>query len=113
MLSPSASLASLLAFCKSQARIESRNYFQPGFARPDEVSAWRSDCVKRDRARKLCFQAFPGRLKSAASEALVPGNYGFQGRLSILPDGSVDYTSGQYSPVEIYSALLAYLEATN
>jgi hypothetical protein len=110
MPSPSASLASLLSFCKSQARIESRDYFQPGFARPDEVSAWRSDCAKRDHARRLCFQAFPGRLKSAASEALIPGDYG---RLSILPDGSADYTSGQYAPLEIYGALLSYLEATN
>jgi hypothetical protein len=113
MSSPSASLDSLLAFCKSQARIESQNYFEPSFARPDEVAAWRSDCAKRNRARKLCFQAFPGRLKSAASEALVPGNYGFQGRLSILPDGSADYTSGQYAPLEVYGALLSYLEATN
>jgi hypothetical protein len=113
MSSPSASLDSLLAFCKSQARIESRNYFGPSFARPDEVAAWRSDCAKRNRARKLCFRAFPGRLKSAASEALVPGDYGYQGRLSILPDGSIEYTSGQYSPLEIYSALFAYLEASN
>jgi hypothetical protein len=44
---------------------------------------------------------------------LVPGNYGYQGRLSILPDGSIEYTSGQYSPLEIYSALFAYLEATD
>jgi hypothetical protein len=110
MLSPSASLASLLSFCKSQARIESCKYFQPGFARPDEVAAWRSDCAKRDHARRLCFQAFPGRLKSAASEALIPGRYG---RLSILPDGSADYIAGQYAPLEVYGALLAYLKASN
>jgi hypothetical protein len=113
MLSPSASLASLLAFCESQARIERIDYFDPRFPRPDEVQAWRNDCAKRTRARKLCFAAFPGRLKSAAFESLVPGDYGFQGRLSILSDGSIDYTSGQYSPLEIYPALLAYLEASN
>lgn len=113
MLSPSASLASLLAFCKSQARIERIDYFDPRFPRPDEVQAWRGDCAKRAKARKLCFAAFPGRLKSAASEALIPGSYGQGGRLSILPDGSMDYTSGQYSPLEIYPALWAYLEATN
>ena len=113
MLSPSASLASLLAFCENQARIERIDYLDPRFSRPDEVQAWRGDCAKRTKARKLCFAAFPGRLKSAASEALVPGDYGFQERLSILPDGSIDYTSGQYSPLEIYPALLAYLEATN
>jgi hypothetical protein len=120
MLSPSASpsaspavvasLASLLAFCQRQARIKSTDYFDPRFARPDEKQAWLSDCAKRNRARKLCFRVFPGRLKSAASEALIPGDYG---RLSILPDGSADYTSGQYAPLEIYGALLSYLEATN
>ena len=112
-LSASASLASLLTFCRSQARIERIDYFDPRCAKHEEVQAWRRDCAKRDRARKLCFAAFPGRLKSAASEALVPGDYGFQGRLSILSDGSFDYTSGQYAPLEIYQAFLSYLEATN
>ncbi len=109
----SASLASLLAFCRSQGRIESIDYFDPRFCKPEDAQAWRKDCAKRSRAKKLCFAAFPGRLKSAASEALIPGDYGFQGRLSILSGGSIDYTSGIYSPLEIYPALLSYLEATN
>lgn len=112
-LSDSASLASLLTFCRSQARIERIDYFDPRFCKPEEIQAWRSDCAKRDRARRLCFAAFPGRLKSAASEALVLGDYGFQGRLSVLSDGSLDYTSGLYAPLEIYQALLSYLKATN
>ena len=112
-LPASASLASLLAFCKSQARIESIDYWDPGFCKPEEVQTWRRDCAKRSLARKLCFAAFPGRLKSAAFEALVPGDYGFQGRLSILSGGSIDYTPGIYAPLEIYQALLSYLEATN
>ncbi len=89
------------------------DYFDPRFCKPEEVQAWRRDCAKRTQARKLCFTAFPGRLKSAASEALVTGDYGFQRRLSIFPDGSIDYTSGLYSPLEIYPALLSYLVATN
>jgi hypothetical protein len=110
MLSPSASLASLLAFCKSQARIESCDYFDPRFARPDEVAAWQSDKSRRDRQRKACFRLFPGRLRSAASEPLIPGSYG---RLSISEDGSPSYVVGQYAPLEIFHALAAYLEATN
>lgn len=105
-------LSDLLAFCKRQARIEARDYIDP-YARgqlfADQLSAWRIDKRKRDAARKACFAAFPARLKSA-DEKLVPGSYG---RLSISQEGSPDYTACQYSPLEIYGALLSYLEATN
>ena len=109
---PMATLLDLLAFCKSQARIESRDYIDKWAQEPlhsQQVSAWRRDCRLRDSARKACFLAFPGRLHNA-SEELIPGNYG---RLSISESGECDYTIGQYAPREIYGALLFYLEATN
>ena len=108
----SASLSDLLAFVRSQARIELSDYTDPwsrGELRRQQISAWRRDCRLRDQARRACFDAFPGRLKSGA-EVLIPGNYG---RLSIDPMGGIDYTIGQYAPREIYDALLSYLEATN
>ena len=108
----SASLSDLLAFVRSQARIELSDYTDPwsrGELRKQQISAWRRDCRLRDQARRACFDAFPGRLKSGV-EVLIPGNYG---RLSIDPMGDLDYTIGQYSPREIYGALLSYLEATN
>ena len=105
-------LSDLLAFCRQQARIEARDYLDPyaqGELRSQQLDAWRRDCRLRDQARKACFQAFPARLRKG-TEALIPGNYG---RLSIGADGAPDYIIGQYSPREIYGALLAYLEATN
>jgi hypothetical protein len=102
-------LLDLLAFCKANARISASDYFDSRYARPDEVAAWKSDCARRQRQRKACFRAFPGRL-SKASEALIPGNYG---RLSIGKDGQPSYTVGQYAPLEIWHALSFYLEATN
>lgn len=107
-----ASLSDLLAFCKSQARIESADYVDHWASeslRKQQISAWRRDCRLRNDARKACFHAFPSRL-SKGQEALIPGSYG---RLSILPDGSPDYTVGQYAPREIYGALLQYLQATD
>ena len=108
----SASLSDLLAFVRSQARIEARDYLDPyrcAKLRRQQVSVWRRDCRLRDQARRACFDAFPGRLNSGG-EALIPGNYG---RLSIDSMGAIDYTIGQYAPREIYGALLSYLEATN
>ena len=108
-------LSDLLAFCKAQARIEARNYVDP-YSRDqlfvDQLSAWRSDKRKRDEARKACFAAFPARLRFA-DEKLVPGSYGFQKRLVITEDGSPGYMPGIYAPLEIYKALLSYLEATS
>lgn len=102
------SLSSLLSFCKSQARISAIDFFDPRFPRAEEVRAWQAEKRRRDRARKACFLAFPGRL-SAATETVIPGRYG---RLVIGADG-FDYVVGQYAPAEIYSALLSYLKATN
>jgi hypothetical protein len=107
-----ATLADLLAYCARQARINACDYFEPGYAKPEEVVSWRADCRKRSDARNLCFRAFPGRLRTG-SEQLVPGNYGPSGRLTIEPDGTADYTAGQYAPLEIYHALADYLVSTN
>jgi len=106
------SLSDLLAFARSQARIEMKDYVDPwlrGDRRKEGVELWRRDCRMRSQAKRACFQAFPSRLLKA-SEALIPGHYG---RLSIDPMGGIDYTAGQYAPREIYGALLSYLTATN
>lgn len=108
-------LSDLLAYCRSQARIEACDYLDPcsrGNLRTQQLSAWRRDCRLRDKARKQCLQAFSGRLLNG-SELLVPGSYGPQRRLTISLDGVPDYCPGIYSPREIYGALFDYLTATN
>jgi len=105
-------LSDLAAYCRRQARIELANYVDP-WARDDRraegLALWRVDRRTRDVARAACFRAFPGRLRTG-TEPLQPGRYG---RLTIEPDGSPDYTSGQYAAVEIYNYLLQYLRETN
>lgn len=103
-------LSDLLAYARSQARIERIDYFDPRCARADEVSAWRSDLRERDRMRQKLLRAFPGRLSRADSEELIPGRYG---RLEIDPCGSFVYVANQYAALEVYGAVLSYLEATN
>lgn len=106
-----ATLQTLIDYCREQASITPNDYFEPGYAKPEEIAGWRSDRNTRDRARAKCFKRYPARLKFAPeSETLRPGNYG---RLTILPDGSPDYTAGQYAPVEVYGYLLRYLDETN
>jgi len=105
-----ATISDLLAYAKSQARIESRDYFHPRYARAEEVQAWRNDRAKRDRARRQVFRSFPGRIASNAE--LVPGEYGCHRRLAITVEG-LDYTAGQYAPREIWRAVLDYFQQTN
>jgi hypothetical protein len=102
-------LSALVGYCKKQARVSSRDYFQPGYAKVDEIAAWRSDCARRNAQRKACLNLFADRFANAQDEPLVPGSYG---RLSIFEDGSFEYTACQYSPLEIYPALHNYLEVT-
>jgi len=94
-------LCGLLAYCRTQARIERCDY--------DANSYWRADIYIRDQALKLCRTEFGPRL-NAGTEELVPGNYG---RLTIHPDGTPEYTVGQYAPTEIYDYLHWYLRQTN
>jgi hypothetical protein len=105
-------VSDLLAYARQQARIESRDYFDPRpcYARADEIRAWRSDRSHRDRDRRRVFRTYPGRIASDA--ALIPGSYGIGRRLEITADG-IDYTAGQYSAREIWPAVLAYFDATN
>ena len=97
----------LIAYASAQARIEARHYFDPRYARPDEVRAWRNDRGYRDRDRDRVFRTFANRLKS--SEQLIPGHYG---RLEIT-DLEIDYTPGMYAPREIWLAVFNYLTQTN
>ena len=106
--------ADLLAFARSQARIESIDYLDPYERRAERIRegirAWRGDRSRRDRARRNVFRTFPARTRS--SSPLIPGGYGCQGRLVITADG-IDYTAGQYSALEIWPAVLDYFERTN
>lgn len=102
-------ITDLLYFARSQAVIRSNNYFAPGYARSEEVAAWHGDRRRRDAARRKVLRTFPDRIQGA--EILRPGNY-YHGRL-IITDGDIIYVSGQYSPTEIYQAVLDYMEATN
>lgn len=103
-------VSDLLEYARQQARISSCDYFDPRYARPDEVRAWRNDRGHRDRDRRRVFRTYPGRI--SANAALVPGSYGTGRRLEITADG-IDYTAGQYAAREIWPAVLAYFNATN
>ena len=98
----------LLEFARQQARIEACDYFDPRYARPDEVRAWRNDRGHRDRDRRRVFRRF-GFVSTGTP--LVPGRYGAAGRLEITPDG-IDYTACQYAAREIWPAVLDYFERT-
>lgn len=104
-------LSDLLTYAKQQARIESKDYFHSDirFRTAHEFSAWQLDKSRRDNSRKMLFREFPNRLRNAETERLVPGNYN---RLTIS-ETEIDYTVGQYAPLEIYGAILNYLHQTN
>lgn len=103
-------VSDLLAYAKTQARIEACDYFHPRYARIEEIQAWRRDRATRDRARRRVLRGFPGRI--ASDKALVPGGYGCASRLVITAD-DIEYTAGQYSAVEIWPAVLDYFQRTN
>lgn len=103
-------IADLLAYAGQQARIESRDYFEPGYARADEVRAWRRDKARRDRDRRRVLLSYPGRIRS--NGVLVAGSYGCARRLEITTE-FIDYTPGQYAAVEIWPAVLDYFAQTN
>ena len=106
-----ATLANLLAYCRSQAVIEATNYFDPRstYSDPDGRAAYRQDCRQRTKDRTRCLNSFPARLNKG-TEQLIPGEYG---RLTIHTSGKIEYTVGQYAPLEIYDALYNYLKVTN
>jgi hypothetical protein len=103
-------LGDLLVYAASQARIESRNYFDPRYPRRDEIRAWQNDKGHRDRDRRKVFRTYAGRIKS--NERLIPGAYGGARRLVITADG-IDYTACQYAAREIWPAVFDYFERTN
>jgi len=107
-------IADLLAFARSQARIESIDYLDPYERRADRiregVRAWRGDRSRRDRARRKVFRTFAAGIVD--NSPLIPGGYGCQSRLVITAE-EIDYTAGQYSALEIWPAVLDYFERTN
>jgi hypothetical protein len=91
----------LFSFCRSQARISASDFFDPRYARPEEVKAWRSEISRRNTARKKAKKRFGAFLGSKLSFMKV-------GRLSLSADG-FDYVVGQYAPAEIYQAAYDFL----
>jgi hypothetical protein len=107
-------VSDLLAYAKSQARIESINYICRYERRLDRrlesIRSWRNDRASRDRARLKVLRTYSGRI--SANAPLVPGTYGATRRLEITAS-EIDYTACQYSAMEIWGAVLAYFNATN
>lgn len=107
-------VSDLLAYARSQARIEAIDYICPYERRPDRalesIRSWRNARAFRDRARLKVLRTYPGRI--SANAPLVPGTYGGARRLEITTQG-IDYTACQYPPMEIWGAVLAYFNATN
>ena len=94
-------LADLAAYVRCQAR---RNFADYGDRRP-----WMEDANRMQSQRRRVYREYGARWK-LGTEPLTPGHYG---RLEILPDGTPEYTPGQYAPTEIWHAVYVYLHATN
>jgi hypothetical protein len=101
-------VADLFAYAKSQAAISASDYFDPRYARADEMAAWGRDTARRNSARRRILRTFPERARS--TEPLTPGNY-YGGRLRITPD-AIQYVPGQFAPLEVYPALFDYFTTT-
>ena len=93
-------ISDLKSYVRSQSR---RNFIDYGSHR-----LWREDGNKIQSQRRRVYRKFSARWKTN-NEQLVPGNYG---RLTINNDG-IDFTPGQYSPMEIWHAVYVYLHETN
>lgn len=91
----------LFSFCRSQARISASDFFDPRYARPEEVKAWQIEVSRRNAARKKAKKRFGAFANSKLSFMKV-------GRLSLSVDG-FDYVVGQYAPSEIYQAAYDFL----
>jgi len=102
-------LATLLKYCTRQAKINKEDYFDPRYAKQEEIALYHKECRIRTKQRAACFTTFAARIASADSEVLLPGHYD---RLEILPSGEPEYTAGQYPALEIYLALFNYLKTT-
>jgi hypothetical protein len=102
-------VADLWHYAAGLATISRIDYFDPRYARADEVAAWGRDVARRNSARRRILRTFPERARS--TEPLTPGNY-YGGRLRITPD-SIEYISGQFAPLELYPALFDYFTTTD
>ena len=102
-------VADLWHYAAGQATISRTDYFDPRYARLEEVAAWGRDVARRNSARRRILRTFPERARS--TEPLTPGNY-YGGRLRITPD-AIEYTPGQYAPLEVYPALFDYFTTTD
>jgi hypothetical protein len=103
-------ISDLLTFAAEQARIERIDYFDPRSARADEIRAWRTDCARRSRYRRAVVRDWAGRLYEK-SKPLQPGSY--YGTRLVITESEIDYTVGQYAPLEIWQAVYDYLSQTD
>jgi hypothetical protein len=92
-------ISEILAYCKSMARIEYRDY--------GEVTSWRADKLSRNKARLKCLEYI--RCHMLKNISIVGKFYGT--RLEIT-ENTIDYCAGQYPPTEIYWALFDALYQT-
>ncbi len=104
-----ATVQDLLAYASRHATIRQQDYFDPRYARADEVRAWRNDKSKRNRQRLAVLRSWPGRCSSA--EPLVPGTY-WGTRLEVTASGEIDFTACQYPALELWLAVADYFERT-
>jgi hypothetical protein len=104
-----ATIQDLLAYASRHATIRQQDYFDPRYARADEVRAWRNDKNKRDRQRLAVLRSWPGRCRS--TEPLVPGTY-WGTRLEVTASGEIDFTACQYPGLEVWLAVADYFQRT-
>lgn len=93
-------IADLKSYVRSQSRRDFNDY--------GAIEPWRNDSNNIKQQRRRVYKSFPTRWRNA-TEQLVPGNYG---RLTIT-ETDIEYTAGQYAPVEIWHYVYAYLHETN
>ncbi len=96
--------AALRRFTNSRPGLDFGNY--------GEVKSYRAECrsVARDRSDALTLIRAV-ELSSMPVEMLREAFRAFSGRLELRPDGSLEYTTGQYYPTEYRRAVCAVCAA--
>lgn len=99
-------LSTVLKYCKEQAKISRSNY--------DSTHYYNQDVNFRNKSRLRAIKLARKHLLmpitiwgQTSEQELVPGQSS-NGRL-VITENSVEYTTGQYTPTEIYDALYSYI----
>lgn len=64
-------VADLVRYATEQARIERIDYFDPRYARQDEIRAWQTDCRRRSAARRKVFTDWCGLIERLAAPVSI------------------------------------------